>query len=119
MGHAHREHRQTWDDAIARYDEFAGSGWEWILPFRELVAALRADESTHGLFAVTSHAMLMVSPYSRHPDWCEGRRVTATPNRDGTVHVQYFPVPSLTPDTSYVCPVNGALAGLRDLCSRL
>ena len=65
----------SWSHALAVYDSLDGSGWRHIPAFRSLVVALSTAPEASGLTAVTSHETLIVSPYTRYPDWFEGRHV--------------------------------------------
>jgi hypothetical protein len=77
----------SWDKALSFYDALSGPGWAHIPAFRALVSALANSEQSRGLTAITSHEVLTISPYTRYPDWFEGRRVQLQPRADGTVRV--------------------------------
>jgi hypothetical protein len=83
--------RIRWTRAIALYDSLIEAGWHHIRPFRELVRALGNSAEALGLTAVTSHETLIVSPYTRYPDWFEGRHVRVHPLKDGTIRVDRVP----------------------------
>jgi hypothetical protein len=68
-----------------------GPHWAHIPAFRQRVAALACSREASGLSAVTSHDTLIVSPYTRHPDWIEGRHVLLRPHRDGQVLIESYP----------------------------
>jgi hypothetical protein len=59
--------------------------------FRDLVAKISASPQTAGLTAVTSHETLLISPYTRYPDWFDGRHVRVTPLQDGRVQIARHP----------------------------
>jgi hypothetical protein len=77
----------SWDKALSFYGTLSGSGWAHIPAFRALVSALANSGQARGLTAITSHEVLTISPYTRYPDWFEGRRVQLQPRVDGTVRI--------------------------------
>ena len=81
----------SWDEALALYDSLVGPKWQHIPRFRDLVALIAISPAASGLTAVTSHETLIVSPYTRHPDWFEGRHVRVHPLADGTIRVERHP----------------------------
>src|SRR5689334_16071274 len=68
-----------WSSALSTYDRLAAHHWKHIPPFRELVAWISGTREAFGLTAFTSHETLIVSPYSRYPDWFYGRGVRLHP----------------------------------------
>lgn len=76
-----------WDRALSFYDSLSGPQWAHIPPFRALVYAIAASEHARHLTAITSHEVLTISPYTRYPDWFDGRHVQLYPLPDGTVRV--------------------------------
>src|SRR4051812_35134781 len=81
----------SWAHAIARYDSLVEYGWHHIPPFRALVSELSKCAEASGLMAVTSHETSIVSPYTRYPDWFEGRHVRVHPLADGSVRIDRVP----------------------------
>jgi hypothetical protein len=81
----------SWKEAVALYDSLIESGWQHIRPFRELVQALANSGEASGLTALTSHETLIISPYTRYPDWFEGRHVRVHPLKDGTIRIDRVP----------------------------
>jgi hypothetical protein len=81
----------SWVRALALYDSLQQSHWDHIPPFRELVAELGRSAEAAGLTAVTSHATLLVSPYTRYPDWFDGRHVRIHPLSNGHVRISRHP----------------------------
>ena len=81
----------SWRQALARYDSLVGPHWQHLRRFRDLVAAIGRSADASGLTAVTSHETLMISPYTRYPDWFEGRHLRVHPMSDETVRVYKFP----------------------------
>jgi hypothetical protein len=82
---------ESWEHALALYDSLSGENWSYIPPFRSLVEVLAQSNEAAGLTAVTSHATLIVSPYTTYPDWFEGRHVELHPLSDGNVRVSRHP----------------------------
>jgi hypothetical protein len=80
---------RTWTEALAFYDSLVAAGWEHIRAFREFVASISRLDEAAGLTPVTSHEMLIISPYTRYPDWFDGRHVRLHPLRDAMVRVEY------------------------------
>ena len=81
----------SWQDALRRYDSLVGPGWEHIPAFRALVLDLGSCAEAAGLTAVTSMDELLISPYTRSPDWYEGRHVRLRPLKDGGVRIDWRP----------------------------
>ena len=81
----------SWASALAFYDKLNGPQWKHIPLFRELVSQIGSSEQASGLVAVTSHATLLVSPYTHRLDWFAGRHVLVVPFADGTVRVEFHP----------------------------
>ena len=81
----------SWDEALSLYDSLEGPGWRHIPPFRDLVAAIGHLPEASGLTAITSHETLIVSPYTRYPDWFEGRHLRLHPLPDGRIRIDRFP----------------------------
>jgi len=81
----------SWRQVIAMYDSLVDPQWQYIRRFRDLIAAIGRSAEATGLTAVTSHETLMISPYTRYPDWFEGRHLRLHPMSDGTVRVHKFP----------------------------
>lgn len=77
----------SWDKALSFYDTLTGPGWAHIPAFRALVSALATAQEARGLTAITSHEVLTISPYSRYPDWFDGRRLQLHPRADETVRI--------------------------------
>jgi hypothetical protein len=82
---------ESWSRALAFYDALEGPQWEHIRLFRDLVAELARSTEAAGLTAVTSHETLTVSPYTRYPDWFEGRHVRLHPLSNGQVQISQYP----------------------------
>jgi hypothetical protein len=82
---------ESWVKALAVYDDLVAAGWDHIVAFRDLVRALGASTEASGLTAITSHETLIVSPYTRYPDWFEGRHVRVHPLKDGTIRIDKVP----------------------------
>jgi len=82
---------ESWERALALYDSLLGENWRYIAAFRGLVAVLAESKEAAGLTAVTSHATLIVSPYTTYPDWFDGRHVELHPLSDGNVRVSRHP----------------------------
>jgi hypothetical protein len=81
----------SWSEALALYASLEGPAWQHIPAFRQLVAAISAASVASGLTAVASHETLTISPYTRYPDWFEGRHVRLHPLADGRVRIDRFP----------------------------
>jgi len=81
----------SWRTALAFYDSLAGPNWAHIPGFRKLLWTVSRSPSAAGLTAVTSHETLIVSPYSRYPDWFEGRHLRLHPLTDGSVRIDNCP----------------------------
>jgi hypothetical protein len=81
----------SWAEALALYDALDGKAWSHIAAFRRLVAAISSSEEAAGLTAVTSHETLIVSPYTKYPDWFEGRHLRLHPLADGQVRIDRYP----------------------------
>jgi hypothetical protein len=77
----------SWEKALSFYDNLTGAGWAHIPAFRALVSAIATSQEAGGLTAVTSHEVLTISPYTRYPDWFEGRRLQLHPKPDETVRI--------------------------------
>jgi len=82
---------ESWAAALAIYDGIVGPNWPHMPAFRAFVASLGCTEEASGLTAITSNDTLIVSPYTRHPDWIEGRHVLFRPHRDGRVLIESYP----------------------------
>jgi hypothetical protein len=78
---------ESWTNALALYASLTGERWSYIAAFRDLVERIAQSKEALGLTAVTSHATLIVSPYTCYPDWFDGRHVELEPLSDGTVRV--------------------------------
>jgi hypothetical protein len=81
----------SWGEALSRYDSLDGPAWRHIPAFRALVAAIGCSPEASGLTAITSHESLTVSPYTRYPDWFEGRHLRLHPLADGRIRIDRFP----------------------------
>jgi hypothetical protein len=81
----------SWAEALALYDSLDGNAWPHIPAFRRLIAAIGSSEQASGLTAVTSHETLIVSPYTKYPDWFEGRHLRLHPLADGKVRIDRYP----------------------------
>jgi hypothetical protein len=81
--------RDSWRQALDLYDSLIAAEWTFIPRFREFVVMLSNSDACSGLYAYTSHEELIISPYTRWPDWNEGRCVEILPHSDGTVTVTY------------------------------
>lgn len=106
----------SWSNALAFYDSLSGPGWSHIPAFRNLVALVANSESAQGLTAITSHETLTVSPYTRYPDWFDGRRVQLHPLADGTVRITRY---SERPPEVATLPVDQVLASILPLLADL
>jgi hypothetical protein len=82
---------RSWDEALSLYDSLLGPAWRHIPGFRRLVELLGRSPEASGLTAVTSHETLIVSPYTRYPDWFEGRHLRLHPLADGRVRIDRYP----------------------------
>jgi hypothetical protein len=82
---------ESWTAALTLYDSLIEAGWQHIPRFRELVRALSTSQEASDLTAVTSHETLILSPYTRYPDWFEGRHVRVHPLTDGTIRIDRVP----------------------------
>lgn len=78
---------RSWHDVLSFYDSLTGPRWNHIRAFRELIAELSSSIIAAGLTAVTSHEVLTLSPYTRYPDWFQGRRIQLHPLADGHVRI--------------------------------
>ena len=78
---------ESWSHALALYDSLQRPHWQHIRAFRDLVAELAQSVEAAGLTAVTSHATLIVSPYTCYPDWFDGRLVRLDPLFNGQVEI--------------------------------
>ena len=81
----------SWSAALSFYDSLAGPAWNHIADFRKLVASIAASSEASGLTAVTSHETLTLSPYTRYPDWFEGRHLRLHPLPSGAVRIDRCP----------------------------
>jgi hypothetical protein len=110
----------NWTEALALYDRLVESGWRHIPPFRELVRALSLSEEAAGLTAVTSHETLIVSPYTRYPDWFEGRHIRVHPLTDGTIRIDRVPQRfDRHPTETWTVPLEEAEARIKGLIADL
>jgi hypothetical protein len=110
----------SWVHALARYDSLVEHGWRHIPLFRELVAELSRCSEASGLTAVMSHETLIVSPYTRYPDWFEGRHVRVHPLVDGSVRIDKVPQQfDRHPTETWTVPVQVALEKIRGLVTDL
>jgi hypothetical protein len=97
-----------------------GPGWSHIPGFRNLVSALSMSEEASGLTVVTSHETLVVSPYTKYPDWFEGRHIRVHPLSNGTVRIDKVPERSDRRATeTWTVPLVEALDKVRVLISDL
>lgn len=111
---------ESWTVTLAHYDSLIDAGWRHIPTFRELVRALSECDEVYGLTAVTSHETLMLSPYTRYPDWFEGRHVRVHPLIDGSVRIDRVPQPLDRAQTqTWTVPLADALARVRALAAEL
>ena len=108
----------SWKKALALYDSLMEHGWQHIPPFRDLVCALSRSEEAAGLTAVTSHETLIVSPYTRYPDWFYGRQVRVHPLVNGTIRIDRVPQ-RLKPTETWTVPISEAEARIRALIADL
>jgi hypothetical protein len=106
----------SWSKALASYDTLLGPGWTHIPAFRSLVALIASSEGVRGLTAITSHETLTVSPYTRYPDWFDGRRVQLHPLADGTVRITRY---SEQPPEVTTLPVDQVLENVLPLLADL
>ena len=81
----------SWHEALSVYDSLVGPAWQHIAGFRGLVELLGRSPETSGLTAVMSHETLLISPYTRYPDWFEGRHLRLHPLADGRVRIDRYP----------------------------
>ena len=111
---------ESWAAVLAAYDLMVGPHWAHIPRFRHSVAALACSHEASGLSAVTSHETLIVSPYTRHPDWIEGRHVLLRPHRDGRVLIESYPNGwRAAPAESTLVAADEVLATARKVLARL
>lgn len=107
---------EAWDAALQRYDDLAKNDFAFLIPMRSLVTQLRTAEDLRGLFAITSHATLIISPYSCYPDWFEGRRVVVEAISERKVRATYLRNGwDAKPEIAELNYVEG-LAKILDLC---
>ena len=110
----------SWVEVLSVYDSFVEPGWQHIPPFRDVVAALGASAEASGLTAITSHETLIVSPYTRYPDWFQGRHVRVHPLRDGTVRIDKVPERfDRLPTETWTVPLKEAEEKVRGIISDL
>ena len=111
---------ESWTEALSCYDQLVDSGWRHVAPFRELVRTLGESDEVSGLTAVTSHETLIVSPFTRYPDWFEGRHVRVHPLVDGTIRIDRVPQRfDSHPTETWTVPLGDALARVRALIAEL
>jgi len=111
---------ESWTETLALYDRLVDVGWRHIPPFREVVRALSTSEEASGLTAVTSHETLILSPYTRYPDWFEGRHVRVHPLSDGTIRIDRVPQRfDRHPTETWTVPLPEALTRIRVLIADL
>jgi len=111
---------ESWIRALTLYDGLVEAGWKHILPFRELARALSTSKEASGLTAVTSHETLILSPYTRYPDWFEGRHVRVHPMTDGTIRIDRKPQQfDGNPTQTWTVPLQEAEALIRSLIAEL
>lgn len=112
--------KESWAHALALYDQLAEAGWAHIPAFRRVIAELSATPAAAHLTAITSHEVLTISPYTRYPDWFEGRHVRVEPLPDGCVRIELrrgrF---DMRPDENSMVPVGEAAARLARLLEDL
>lgn len=112
--------KERWAHAIALYDQLAEAGWAHIPAFRQVVAELSATPAAARLTAVTSHEILTISPYTRYPDWFEGRHVRLEPLSDGRVRIELHRGRfDMAADESWSVPVGEAAARIARLLEDL
>jgi len=110
----------SWAKALALYDSLVGPGWDHVAAFRGVVSMLSTSAEASGLTAVTSHETLILSPYTRYPDWFQGRHVRVHPLRDDTVRIDVVPEQfDRRPTETCTVPLDQALAKVRTLISDL
>lgn len=78
---------ETWRAAHQWYKELATDSTN-SLRMSELVEKLLASPDLAGLFAHTTAATLVISPYSVYPDWAEGRRISLQARGQDIVRVE-------------------------------
>ena len=78
---------ETWNAAYGWYSELA-SGSVNSMKMKNLVEKLMSAPDLAGLFAHTTAASLVISPYSIYPDWAEGRRISLQARGENVVRVQ-------------------------------
>lgn len=81
---------EAWEFALRRLDDLCTTAFPFLVPMRNLVAQLQTADDLRGLFAITSHATLIISPYSHYPDWFNGRRVVIEAKSANIVRVTYL-----------------------------
>jgi len=85
-----------------------------------MVAELSRCAEVSGLTAVTSHETLILSPYTRYPEWFEGRHVRIHPLVDGAVRIDKVPQQfDRHPTETWTVPIQAALEKVRGLVSDL
>jgi hypothetical protein len=109
-----------WLDALQFYDGLQADGWPHIAAFRELVAQISVSPTAVGLTAVASHEVLLISPYTRYPDWFDGRHVKLHPLTDGTVRLErYADVHGPQASEIETVPIKDALPTVLRILARL
>ncbi len=72
-----------------------------------------------GLYAITSMTTLLISPYSRYPDWFDGRHVKIEPHINGVEICFFSNGPTLRVmdvDCTYRCTYSEAKNVILTLC---
>lgn len=77
----------SWNKTLLFYASLTGIDWQHTPEFRELVSRIVASPQARGLTAITFHETLTVSPYTRYPDWLDGRRLELYRLADGRIRV--------------------------------
>ena len=80
---------ESWQLALSRYEARVADGFHRLNCLLRVVRQLHSAQEIRGLFAITSHDDLLISPYSCYPDWFNGRRIDAAALPSHHVRVRF------------------------------
>lgn len=80
---------QSWQKALALYRSFDRPSLAYLRRFEDIVAQLASSKEVRGLYAITSHETLIITPYS-YPDFMNKRRVCASPLPTDDVEISRY-----------------------------
>lgn len=103
----------TWQSAV---DQFGSLNSDAMRAMSDLVSALSQLPEMRGLFAIPSMTTLRISPYSRYPDWFDGRYITVDANGPNAVTIRVAANGHDPKPQRFDCSFSDASATLARLC---